>query len=95
MPLTLNDAVMSALEAVPGTNNEKQMVFLRALLGGQNPPDDATLDDLWALVVDLINPSATGTLQEKKCAIMRSELGDPEGTYNEIEKDWWESQIPP
>lgn len=93
MPLTLNDAVMSALEAVPGTNNEKQMVFLRALLGGQNPPDDATLDDLWALGADVFSPGSTGTLQERKCAYFRADLGDIAGTYNEIERLWWISQI--
>jgi len=93
MELTLNDAVMSALAPFDGTNNDKQVAFLRAILSGENPPADATLDDLWALALDFFAPAYTGTLQERKCAYFRSDLGDIAGTYNEIERLWWISQI--
>lgn len=93
MELTLNDAVMSALASFDGTNNDKQVASLQALLDGHNPPADATLDDLWRLVVDVVNPDGAGTLQERKCAIFRAALGDIEGTYNEIERQWWVARI--
>lgn len=93
MELTLNDAVMSALASFDGTNNDKQVAFLQALLSGENPPADATLDDLWALGMDVVSPGSTGTLQERKCAYFRADLGDIAGTYNEIERLWWISQI--
>lgn len=95
MELTLNDAVMSALAPFDGTNNDKQVAFLQFLLEGLDPPADATLDDLWALVMDYVTPGSLGTLQERKCAYFRSSLGDIAGTYNEIERLWWIAQIPP
>ena len=89
MGLTLNDAVMSALAYVDGTNNDKQVASLQSLLSDENPPSDATLDDLWALFMDIVSPGSTGTLQERKCAHFRAYLGDIAGTYNEIERLWW------
>lgn len=88
---TLNDALMAAFAAFEGTSNDKQMQFFLATFPGS---EGATLDDYWLQYCEL-NGFVEGSTQDRKYAFMKAALGGAEGAYNDIQRQFWISTIPP
>lgn len=88
---TLNDALMEVLSSFEGTSNDKQMQFLEGVLGTSGA---GSLNDYWLQYCQL-NGTTDGTTQEQIYQFMKASLGATEGTYNDIQHQFWESLIPP
>jgi len=85
---TLNDALIAAFAAFEGTSNDRQMAAFDALIAG------STLDDRWLQYCELSGISA-GSTQDRKFALMKAAVGATEGTYNDIQRQFWISLVPP
>lgn len=87
---TLNDSLMAALAALEGTSSDKLMQFFEAALGTSGT---GSLDDYWLQYCQL-NGTTEGTTQEQIFQFMRAVVGSSDGTYNDIQHQFWESLIP-